>query len=53
MASRNVEEMLIGAVLVHADPSAEHALTVTAKHERTLDGKDPEHALPLLSVSSP
>jgi hypothetical protein len=53
MASRNVEEMLIGAVLIRASRSAEQVLTVTAKHERALDGEDPEHALPLLSVSSP
>ena len=52
-ASRNVEEILLGAVLLGSDVADEQILTVIAKHERSLDGKDPDNAIPILSVSSP
>jgi hypothetical protein len=51
--TKQVEEMLIEALSVMGDPSDEQTLTVIAKHERSLDGKTAENALPIVSVTSP
>ena len=50
--ARNFEELLAESVLANP-PDDERTITIRAKHERALDGKSPEHAIPLMSVSRP